>query len=117
MNPEFLNIEQVAEYLGVKPGTVYSWAEARKIPSYKFGRLIRFKKDEIESWAAEQRQDCAPLGRALPKYLGKAHKNLNVGEIIRKSIDNVKQERYNIPSGKIGPYRGLHRKGGKNGAL
>jgi excisionase family DNA binding protein len=96
MQQEFLNIDEVANYLGVKPCTVYAWAEARRIPCYKFGRLLRFKKDEMDLWSREQKQDCVcpeKTARKVIKDIGR--KKLNVGEIIRNSIDKEKQERYN----------------------
>jgi excisionase family DNA binding protein len=117
MQQEFLSIDQVAEYLGVKPCTIYAWAQARKIPCYKFGRLVRFKWDEIELWVREQKQDWISPGKTAKKVLKNiGRKKMNVGEIIRKSIDNVKQEKYNISIGKPDQVKGLG-KGVKNGTL
>jgi excisionase family DNA binding protein len=57
MEKEFLSIKEVAEYLGVKPCTVYAWAEARMLPHYKFGRFVRFKKSEIDLWIKENKRE------------------------------------------------------------
>ena len=46
---------QVAEELGVSPKTVYDWAELRKIPSYKLGKCLRFKLQEVEQWVEKNR--------------------------------------------------------------
>jgi excisionase family DNA binding protein len=117
MNPEFLNIQEVSQYLGIKAGTLYAMAESRAIPHYKIGRLIRFRKSEIDEWMRDHKREYIPPGNGAPRFPGKPEKNLNVGEIIRKTIAKAKQEQYNIPSGKIGPYQGPREKGGKNGAL
>jgi excisionase family DNA binding protein len=36
------DIGHIAEHLGVKVNTVYSWVNQRKIPYVKVGRLIKF---------------------------------------------------------------------------
>lgn len=46
----FLNVNEVAACLGVKVNTIYSWAEAGRIPHSKLGRLVRFNPDVIASW-------------------------------------------------------------------
>jgi excisionase family DNA binding protein len=117
MVQEFLNIHEVSQYLGIKPGTLYAMAESRAIPHYKIGRLVRFRKSEIDEWMRENKRDYVPSENAAPRFPGKTNKHLNVGEIIRKSIDKAKQECYNISNGKIGPNQGPREKGGKNGAL
>jgi excisionase family DNA binding protein len=50
---------QVAEYLGVKPGTVYLWVKERRIPHVVLSRgarkqCVRFHQDEIEAWLRKQ---------------------------------------------------------------
>jgi excisionase family DNA binding protein len=55
----FLTVREASEYLKVKGSTLYAWAERGAIPYYKFGRLVRFKKAEIEAWADSQRIDKA----------------------------------------------------------
>ena len=53
---------EIAEYLGVKPGTVYRWAQRQQIPCYRLGRCVRFDPDEVKRWALEQYQP--PRGKA-----------------------------------------------------
>ena len=53
----YLNVEQVAELLSVKPKTIYSWAEHGVIPSYKFGSRVRFKESEVQEWAEGKRRE------------------------------------------------------------
>ena len=47
---ELLTVDEVADFLRVKPSTVYEWAKNGKIPARKVGRLWRFSREEIESW-------------------------------------------------------------------
>ena len=51
---EYLTAKQVAEYLQVKPLTIYQWAREDKIPAIKIGRIWRFKKDAIDTFLEEQ---------------------------------------------------------------
>jgi len=48
----YINLEQVAEYLGVKPITIRSWIKNPEtgIPARKIGRFWKFKKSEIDAW-------------------------------------------------------------------
>jgi len=51
---EYLTAKQVAEYLQVKPLTIYQWAREEKIPAIKIGRIWRFKKNAIDAFLEEQ---------------------------------------------------------------
>ncbi len=48
----YINLEETAMYLGVKPVTLRSWIKDPKneIPAHKIGRFWRFKKSEIDLW-------------------------------------------------------------------
>ena len=51
MTSEMWTYDDVAKYVGVPKGTVYSWVRRRKIPFYRLGpRLVRFCRSEIETW-------------------------------------------------------------------
>lgn len=43
-----MTVKEVAEYLRVSEATVYNLAKQRTIPAVKFGRVWRFKKEDIE---------------------------------------------------------------------
>lgn len=46
-----INIEEVAEYLGVKPVTVRTWIKKKNgIPAHKIGKQWKFKKSELDEW-------------------------------------------------------------------
>ena len=77
----FISVKQAAKLLDVKACTLYVWAGRGDIPSYKFGRLIRFKKEDIEAWA-ESRKVQASCGINL---------YCNQTGNIKKLVENVKR--------------------------
>ena len=60
----WLNVNDVAVRLGIKPRTVALWARQGRLPAYKVGRYLRFKWEEIESALAAtcRVQGCVPTG-------------------------------------------------------
>lgn len=66
----WLSVDDVAAYLGIRRGTVYKWAERLGLPARKVGRLLKFKRSEIDAWVerrsvgeARSHQGQALLGR------------------------------------------------------
>jgi excisionase family DNA binding protein len=51
---EMLTIEDLAQYLKLKPQTIYKWAQSGKIPGAKFGKEWRFRRSAIERWIDSQ---------------------------------------------------------------
>ena len=52
-NDKWINIDEAAEYLGVKPGTIRDWIRKGKgIPAHKIGKLRKFKYSELDAWVA-----------------------------------------------------------------
>jgi excisionase family DNA binding protein len=49
-NDKIMTLEEVAEYLRVKPQTIYTWAQEKKIPAAKLGKEWRFRKSMIDQW-------------------------------------------------------------------
>jgi excisionase family DNA binding protein len=52
-NDKIMTLEEVAQYLRVKPQTIYTWAQEKKIPAAKIGREWRFKKSMVDKWFNE----------------------------------------------------------------
>ena len=59
MEKRFLGIKELAEYLGITPGTAYVWVCHKKIPYLKVGKLVKFDLKEIERWL--KNSSVAPL--------------------------------------------------------
>lgn len=49
---ELWDVSQVATYLHVSESWVYKLVAARGIPFQRLGRLIRFRKEQIDGWLA-----------------------------------------------------------------
>jgi excisionase family DNA binding protein len=47
-----LTIHDVAQWLTVKPCTLYLWVAQGKMPALRLGGLIRFRREDIETWLA-----------------------------------------------------------------
>lgn len=55
---EWLNLEQLRDYLPSKPSapTVYRWVSERTIPHHKKGKHLSFRKSEIDAWITTGRK-------------------------------------------------------------
>ena len=47
---DIMTLEEVAAYLRLKPQTIYTWAQDKKIPAAKLGKEWRFKKSILDEW-------------------------------------------------------------------
>jgi len=53
----WINVDEVAEYFGVKPATIRDWIrKGNGIPAQKIGKAWKFKYSEISAWAASQKK-------------------------------------------------------------
>lgn len=55
--PEYLDIDQLRDYLPSKPArqTVYGLVSAKKIPFHKFNGKLFFSRQEVDVWLATKR--------------------------------------------------------------
>jgi excisionase family DNA binding protein len=106
MEKDYLTIQDVAKYLSIKESTIY--AKVSEIPHYRIGRLLRFKKQDIDAWIETKRETAKtqqirttrPAKRNVP----------DVDHIVRKAIDAAKGRGYNL-SGKSDRIKGLGKEG------
>ena len=55
-NDNWINIDEAAKYLGVKPGTIRDWIrKGKSIPAHKIGKQWKFKCSELDEWVASGR--------------------------------------------------------------
>jgi len=59
---EFFTVQELAEYLRMKPITIYKHAAMGKLPGFKIGATWRFKKSTIDRWIQEQERKAAEGG-------------------------------------------------------
>ncbi len=51
---EILSLNELAVYLKTPKSTLYRLSETGKIPSFKVGKELRFKKHSIDKWIADE---------------------------------------------------------------
>ena len=51
---EILTIKELAAYLKIAEKTAYRFASEGKLPGFKVGAALRFRKSEIDQWTREQ---------------------------------------------------------------
>jgi excisionase family DNA binding protein len=49
-NERYLDVKEVAEYLGLAESTVYTMVSQRRIPFAKVGRRTKFDRLQIDKW-------------------------------------------------------------------
>ena len=111
-----MDIEDLSYYLKVKVKTLY--AMIFDIHHYRIGKLIRFKKAEIDSWLESKRakvQDVKAQQREKRKT--SESENTHIDRIIRKTIDQSNEEGYNPDHGKPDHVKGLTGKEVDHGSL
>jgi excisionase family DNA binding protein len=57
MTTEFLTSEEVLQVLRVSKPTLTRWVREGVLPVYRFGRQLRFPKDEFATWVEAHRAD------------------------------------------------------------
>jgi len=64
---EIMTLEEVAAYLKLKPQTIYTWAQEKRIPAAKLGKEWRFKRSIIDRWINQHFDPkFSSLGRSRP---------------------------------------------------
>jgi len=54
---ELLDTKEAAEFLGIKKSTLYEWIIQRKIPHIKVGRLVKFRRKDLEEWLKKRTKE------------------------------------------------------------
>jgi excisionase family DNA binding protein len=49
-----LTVGQIAEYLQVKPSTIYQWTHQGYIPHVKLGNRVRFRLSQVDRWLVKR---------------------------------------------------------------
>ena len=112
VSKEFFSIRDLSRYLGIKTSTLYVMVEERTIPHYRVGKLIRFKRAEIDAWMEGNRKECIDPEKVARKALRPVQKHkIDVDRIVRKAVDGVTGRVYTAPCGKTRP-RQRPQKGG-----
>jgi excisionase family DNA binding protein len=52
-----LTVEELADWLRLKPSTVYAWAASGKLPSVRIGNRLRFQRSDVLRWIEARKVD------------------------------------------------------------
>jgi excisionase family DNA binding protein len=61
-----LDVEDVAEILGMKRDWIYAEVRANRLPHVRFGRTVRFRRESIDAWIAASERGKIPSQRNRP---------------------------------------------------
>lgn len=104
VSQEFFSIRELSVYVGVRISTLYAMVGEKKIPHYKIGRLVRFKRSEIDLWLEGNRRECIDPEEVARKALRPVQRHdIDVDRITGKAVDGVKGRGYTTPCGKTRP--------------
>lgn len=104
----FWTVYEVAVYLGVKPSTVYSWVKAGEIPYYRIGKMLKFKRGDVDLWMENHRREGISVDKKTRGILRAINKpRMDVDSLVKKSIDEVKKGLYPSTCGRPDQVRGL----------
>jgi len=56
-------VHEVAAYLHCSPSTIRRMAAAGELPYYRLGRLLRFRRTELDAWLTRRHHAQAPGGQ------------------------------------------------------
>lgn len=64
---QLMTIEEASDFLNLKVSKLRRDIFMKAIPYYKFGSLIRFKKDELLNWVEEKMVNVANMNNMRPQ--------------------------------------------------
>ena len=47
---KLMGVQEVAQFIGISPNTVYLWTRQGKLPFFKLGKLLKFRIKDVEDW-------------------------------------------------------------------
>lgn len=50
LGERLLNVKEAAEFMGVKPKTVYMWVSQGRLHALRAGNRLRFRRDDLMTW-------------------------------------------------------------------
>jgi excisionase family DNA binding protein len=109
MDKEFLTISELSKYLKIKPSTLYSWVKAEEIPHYRLHKIVRFKKEDIDAWIEGHKRESNSDKRVRNILKAIRKSKMSVDVFLKKTIDEVKGNRYNPLHGRPDQIKDLRR--------
>lgn len=110
MEKEFLTIDELSQYLGVKKSNLYGKVEHREIPFYRVGRLIFFKKDEMDAFMDKCRVECVDIKKEAQRVMKGLNKSrVDIDRVIKNAIEGANGKGYTGLHGKPDQTKGLRK--------
>jgi excisionase family DNA binding protein len=54
---QLMDTNEASEFLGISKNTLYEWVVQNKVPYIKVGRLVKFRKGDLEEWLKKRTRD------------------------------------------------------------
>jgi len=67
---EWMGTMAAAKYIGVTQRTVYRFADSGDLPAYKMGRVLRFKRADLDEYLLAVRVQPGELRHLYPPVIG-----------------------------------------------
>lgn len=58
---EWMTLDEVCDYLNLSKSSIYKLTMKNGIPFYKLGRILKFKRSEVDAWISEHKVKNTPL--------------------------------------------------------
>ncbi len=114
MKSYLFTIKEISQYLNMKESTLYSLVERREIPHCQFGKMIRFKLDEVDRWVEGHRREAIDTGKiqkeARQMLVAKKREKGEIDRIFEKTLAVMKREGYTSDHRKPDQIKGNLRK-------
>lgn len=66
----WMSTAEAAKRLGITPRTLYRFIDEGQLPAYRFGRVIRLKADEVDTFIESCRIEPGTLEHLYPDAVG-----------------------------------------------
>ena len=111
MEKEYFTIKEISQFLSLKQSSLYSKVESGAIPHYRIGRIILFRKTEVEQWMQTNRVGIIDSGKKAGDLFKsiRANTKLDVDRIVKRAIDEGKRNGYTGRHGKPDQIKGLRK--------
>ena len=67
---EWLSTPKAADRLGITARTLYRFIDEGLVPAYKFGRVIRLKRSDVDAFIEASRVEPGSMAHLYPETVG-----------------------------------------------
>jgi excisionase family DNA binding protein len=64
-DPDILTVKEISDLLRLHPATVYKLVKQGKIPSFRIGTKLRFRKDVTMRWLAQRSMEVQQVRKVI----------------------------------------------------